>query len=208
MGDRLEGLRRDQSARRNAAALADAGKTYHVVSIVLEGTHRADEVLTGLHRLVADGRLCLADAVVVVKSGEGRTRVRETTDPTPLRGAVSGAGLGTLVGLLFGGPVVAALAGAATGALYGRLVDVGLDDAWVSQMADWIDPGTSALLLLIEEAEMKDEVVRVLGRCSGRLVTTTLPASVRQALVEAGATGHLDWPAPSTEGPRKEPREN
>jgi uncharacterized membrane protein len=162
-----------------------AAAAHHVVAIVLDGTQRADEVLGALTHLVRRGRLALEDAVVVAKSADGRTRVRETTDLSPAQGAVSGAWLGTLVGLLFGGPVLAAVAGAATGALYGKLVDVGLDDAWVARMAEWIDPGSSALLLLVDEAEMKDEVLRELGRYPGRVAVTTLPASVRRALEAA-----------------------
>jgi uncharacterized membrane protein len=132
-----------------------------------------------------EGGIELADAVVVAKTPEGRTIVRQTVDITPGRGALTGAWFGTLIGLLFGGPLGGAVAGAAGGALYGKLVDVGLDDGWVKQMAEWIDPGTSALLLLVSDPVVRDEALRELGRYEGKIITTTFPDNVRKTLEDA-----------------------
>src|SRR3546814_4687422 len=92
------------------------------------------------------------DAVIVSKGDDGGTRIVETVDVTPAKGALSGTWWGMLAGLLIGGPVFlgAAVGGAAAGALYGKLVDKGLQDDWVKDMAAWIAPGTSAWLLLVD----------------------------------------------------------
>jgi uncharacterized membrane protein len=164
--------------------------THHIVAVVFDKPTRADEALLALVHVSQEGGIKLADAVVVAKSTEGRTSIRQTVDITPGRGALSGAWLGTLVGLLFGGPIGGALAGAAGGALYGRLVDIGLDDGWVKQMAEWIDPGTSALLLLVTDPVVREDALRELARFEGRVVSTTFPDDVRKAIEDALSTEH------------------
>ena len=160
----------------------------HVLAVVFAKATRADEALLTLVHLGQEGAIEIADAVVVAKTADGRTHVRQTVDPTPGRAAMGGAWLGTLVGLLFGGPLGGAVAGAAGAALYAKLVDIGLDDGWVKQMAEWLDPGTSALLLLLNDDGVRAEVIEELQRFDGQLVTTTFPDSVRRALEEGLTT--------------------
>ncbi|MGQ0617105.1 MAG: DUF1269 domain-containing protein [Acidimicrobiia bacterium] len=175
----------DASPDAPTTATANAGEQ-HVVAVVFDDkSSRADEALLAIMHLQQEGTIQLADAVVVSKGEEGKTHVRQTVDVTPGRGAMGGAWLGTFVGLLFGGPLVAALAGAAGGALYGKLVDIGLDDGWVKQMAEWLDPGTSALLLLVADPVLPTAALRELNRFEGRMVSTTFPDTVRQAIEDA-----------------------
>lgn len=158
-----------------------------LVAIVFDKPTRADEVLLNLAHLQQEGAVKLADAVIVAKGDDGRAVVRQTVDVTPGKGAMAGGWWGLLLGTLFGGPIggaIAGVVGGASGALYGKLVDVGLDDGWVRQMAEWIDPGTSALLLLVADVRL-DEVLGELRRFEGNVVTTTLPEAVRERLEEA-----------------------
>lgn len=157
----------------------------HVVAILFDKRTRADEALLALTHLQLEGAIEMADAVVVAKASSGRTFVRQTVDPTPGKAAVGGMWLGTLVGLLFGGPLGGAAVGAASGAIYAKLVDIGLDDGWVKQMAEWIDPGTSAILLLLNDPVLREEALRELGRFEGKVVSTDFPDAVRAALQEA-----------------------
>src|SRR3546814_4031913 len=129
-------------------------------------------------RSAGEGKLKMHDAVIVSKGDDGGTRIVETVDVTPAKGALSGTWWGMLAGLLIGGPVFlgAAVGGAAAGALYGKLVDKGLQDDWVKDMAEWIAPGTAALLLLVDAGfhpDVIDEVKRIEG--IGRVAVTTLP---------------------------------
>lgn len=158
-----------------------------LVAIVFDKPSRADEVLLNLAHLQQEGAIKLADAVVVTKTDEGKSKVRQTVDVTPTRGAVAGGWWGLLIGVVVAGPIGAVIGGAAaagSGALYGRLVDIGLDDGWVREMAEWIDPGSSALLLLVSEAKL-EVVLAELRRFEGKLVTTTLPDDVRDRLEDA-----------------------
>ena len=158
-----------------------------LVAMVFDKPTRADEVLLNLAHLQQEGAIQLADAVVVTKDEDGRSTIRQTVDVTPGKGAMAGGWWGLLIGTVFAGPIgalIGGVAGGASGALYGKLVDVGLDDEWVRQMAEWIDPDTSALLLLVQEVRL-EEVLGELRRFEGRVVTTTLPDEVRERLEEA-----------------------
>jgi uncharacterized membrane protein len=159
-----------------------------ILALVLDKPNRASEVLVTLSNLASEGKVKLHDAVIVEKATNGRVRIVETVDVTPAKGALSGTWWGMLGGLIIGGPVflAAAIGGAAAGALYGKLVDHGLPDAWVKDMADWIEPGTSALLLLIESG-IDPVVVEELKRFEGigRVASTTLPEGIRAEVEEA-----------------------
>ena len=159
-----------------------------ILAIVLDKPSRASELLLALANLGREGKVKMHDAVIVTKDDEGRTRIVETVDVTPLRGAVSGTWWGMLAGLLVGGPVFlgAAIGGAAAGALYGKLVDKGLEDGWVKDMAAWIDPSTSALLLLVDSGfnhAVIDELKRFEG--IGRVAVTTLPEGAKSEVEAA-----------------------
>jgi len=162
-----------------------------ILAIVLDKPTRAEQVLLALAHLQAEGKVQMHDAVIVAKDEEGRTRVVETVDVTPAKGALAGGWWGLLGSLLVGGPagIAVILGGAAAGALYGKLVDRGLEDHWVQDMAHWIDPSSSALLLLVESGFSPD-VVEELRRFegTGEVAYTTLPEGARDE-IEAALTG-------------------
>ena len=162
-----------------------------ILAIVLDKPTRAEQVLLALAHLQGEGRVQMHDAVIVAKDTEGKSRVVETIDVTPAKGALAGSWWGLLGGLLVGGPIAIAgiVGGAAAGALYGKLVDRGLEDDWVQSMADWIDPDSSALLLLVESGfspEVVEELKRFEG--TGEVAYTTLPEGTK-AEIESALSG-------------------
>jgi uncharacterized membrane protein len=164
-----------------------------ILVIALDKPTRASELLLALSNLAREGKVRMHDAVIVARDDDGRSRVLQTVDVTPAKGALAGTWWGMLAGLLVGGPVFLATAvgGAAAGALYGRLVDRGLDDGWVKEMAQWVESGRSALLLLVD-AGFDHAVITELHRFEGigHVAYTTLPpdarAEVERALSGAG----------------------
>lgn len=159
----------------------------HIIGMSFDKTSRAEEVLLNLAHLGREGEITLTDAVVVYKDDNERVHVRQTVDTTPKQGALSGSLWGVLVGTIFGGPVGALLgagAGAASGGLLGKLVDVGLDDGWVKQVGEWIDPGSSALLVLVSN-DVRPVVLRELSRFEGQVLYCTFPEAVRRELERA-----------------------
>ncbi len=154
----------------------------HLVAIVFDKVGRANEVLVNLVNLRDEGALRLGDAVIIAKDGEGKGRINQTVDLTPGQGALIGTWWGLLAGLFIGPLAIAG--GAAAGALYGKLVDKGLDDAWIKQMSEWLEPGTSALLLLVT-LEDEDAVLAELRRYEGRVAVTDFPEAIRHELDDA-----------------------
>jgi len=176
----------------------------HIIGMSFDKTSRAEEVLLNLAHLSREGEITLTDAVVVYKDDNERVHVRQTVDTSPKQGALSGSLWGVLVGTIFGGPVGALLgagAGAASGGLLAKLVDVGLDDGWVKQVGEWIDPGSSALLVLVSH-DVRPVVLRELGRFEGQVLYCTFPDAVRRELEQVlGSSsgdrpGQGDQPAP------------
>lgn len=158
----------------------------HIIGVSFDKETRASEVLLALVHLQQEGEIALSDAVVVTKDDSGKVRVQQTIDPTPGRSALTGSIWGMLVGMLFGGPVflAAAAVGAGGGALMAKLIDLGLDDDWVRDVGRWLDPGTSALLILVG-ADVRPAVLRELGRYEGDVLYCTFPGAVRDELERA-----------------------
>ena len=162
-----------------------------ILVVALDKPSRASELLLALTNLAGEGKVRMHDAVIVAKDEGGRSRTVQTVDVTPAKGALAGTWWGMLGGLLIGGPafLAAAVGGAAAGALYGKLIDKGLDDGWVKEMAQWVEPGRSALLLLVDSG-FDHAVISELRRFEGigHLSYTTLPADAR-AEVERALSG-------------------
>ena len=76
----------------------------------------------------------LGDAVVAVKDANGRIKLNQLFQPVK-QGAVSGLFWGSLIGLLFLNPLAGAAIGAASGALGGKLTDLGINDDFMKQAA-------------------------------------------------------------------------
>ena len=125
---------------------APGGTPRTLVGISFGDTFRAQEFLTATGRLASQQRLKLVDAVFVTKDENGRTMVRETTDPGPGRSALSGAVWASLFGLILGGPVgwvVGGAVGAGTGAVAAKIIDHGVSDEWVAWFRESVAPGTT-----------------------------------------------------------------
>jgi uncharacterized membrane protein len=93
----------------------------------------------------------LEDAAVVVRHDDGKVKVKQVTSLTGA-GALGGAFWGMLIGLLFWMPWLGLAIGAVTGALAGKFSDIGVDDAFIKEVGTTIEPGHSALFLLVREA--------------------------------------------------------
>ncbi len=187
------------SSPHAAVRAAEESAQQHLAAIVFDKTTRAEEVLLHVVHLQQEGKVRLADAVIVVKGTDGRSHIHQTVDVTAGKGAIAGGWWGVLLGTILGGPVGGILAGALAaggGALYGKLVDVGLDDDWIGQMAAWLESGTSALLILVAEVDL-EALLGELHRYEGKVVSTTFPDAVRRQLEEALADHLRDADIPA-----------
>ena len=159
-----------------------------LVGVAFEQPMMAQEYLMAMSRLRSDGSLRLKDAVVVTKADDGAVKVTETIDPTPGRSALSGAMWTGLLGLIVGGPVgwLAGIGiGAGAGAVTAKLVDLGIPDEWVDWFKQAVQPGTSAVVILAEEVDLR-ALQREAARFPGaEVVESTLPDEAISSLAEA-----------------------
>jgi len=93
----------------------------------------------------------IEDAAVVVRKPDGKVKVKQAIDLVGT-GAVGGAFWGMLIGLLFWMPWMGMALGALSGALSGALTDIGVDDDFIKNVGAKIEPGHSALFLLLRKA--------------------------------------------------------
>jgi uncharacterized membrane protein len=96
--------------------------------------------------------LKLLNAALLVKDQDGTVSVVDIREIDPKKGRVLGAITGGLVGLLAGpgGAIVGALAGMGAGGAAGKLIDEGFSDKFLKNLQDHLQPGSAAVILLVE----------------------------------------------------------
>jgi uncharacterized membrane protein len=132
---------------------------------------KADEVLIDLRRLELDYLIDLEDAAIVVRNKNGKVKVKQSQELIT-SGALSGGIWGLLIGMLFLHPLLG-IFGAAVGALSGALTDIGIDDDFIRDLGNTIEPGTSAIFILVRKST-PDKVLEDLSKFEGKVLRTSL----------------------------------
>ena len=114
----------------------------------------------------------LEDAAVVVRRQDGKVKVKQLHSLVGA-GALGGAFWGMLIGLIFWMPWLGLAVGAASGALGGKFSDIGVDDKFIKEVGNTIDPGNSALFLLVVSAT-GDKVLEQLEGTKATVLQTSL----------------------------------
>jgi uncharacterized membrane protein len=134
-------------------------------------------------RLAAD-LVIEPDAIaVIVRDKDGTYHVHATHHPVAT-GAAWGMFWGFLFGLLFFIPVLGMAVGAWMGGLMGTMARSRIDKQFREQVRDLIQPGTSALFLLLEKVTA-DKAVEAMSKYGGTVLRTSLSAEDEKALQEA-----------------------
>jgi uncharacterized membrane protein len=151
-----------------------------LVAVGFDNPQEADRVLTELARLQREYLIDLEDAVVAIRQPDGKVNLKQSINMVGVgaaSGGLSGALWGSLVGLLFLNPLagmaVGGLVGAGSGALSGSLVDYGIDDTFIRQIAETLQPNTSALFVLVRKAQ-PEKVLQELSQFRGRVLRSSL----------------------------------
>jgi uncharacterized membrane protein len=125
----------------------------------------------------------LGDAVVAVKDDRGRFKLNQLFQPVA-HGVLSGMLWGSLIGLIFMMPLAGAAIGTASGALGGRLADLGINDDFMRQAARNLQSGNAALFLLIRNMTT-DEVLAALRGAGGTVLRSSFDETKEKALQAA-----------------------
>jgi len=143
-----------------------------LIVIGFEDKFTAEEVRLKLLKMQKDYLIDLEDAVVAVKNEKGKIKLNQIYHLTSA-GAISGTFWGSLIGLIFYSPLIGAAIGATAGAITGSLSDVGINDDFMKSLSQTLEPGTSALFVLVRSAT-PDKVLESLRLFKGRVLKTSL----------------------------------
>ncbi len=148
----------------------------NLVVIGFDDYMQAEKVRIALEQMEEEQLITLEDAVVAAKHAQGRVKIRQEQDF--LGSTAIGGGL---LGLIVGAVLLQPWLGVAVGVLAGKLFkkDIGIDDVFISEVSSALKPGSSALFLLVQEAEA-DKVLERLKPYKGRVLQTTLPEDVKE----------------------------
>jgi uncharacterized membrane protein len=129
----------------------------------------------------------LDDLVIVERRDDGKVKLHQPS--LAGAGAAGGALWGGLIGLIFFVPLFGMAIGAASGALAGKLSDTGVDDNFMKDLGEKLQPGGAAVIGLIRHANMEKILAEV--KIPGEVVQTSLTGDeenqLREALANAGA---------------------
>ncbi|HMQ33365.1 MAG TPA: DUF1269 domain-containing protein [Chloroflexaceae bacterium] len=154
----------------------------HLVVVTFDNEGDAARALEALRSAANGGRLRLDDTAVIAKDADGSVKVKNELDRGVKLGALGGGALGLLLGFMF--PLAGLAIGAAGGALVGKLADMGIDGKFVDEVKDSLQPGSSALFVLIGDGEA-DVAVAALEPFTGTLRHTSLPPGIEESLRSA-----------------------
>ena len=150
----------------------------------------ADQALRVLQRLQQQQLIKVVDAAVVTWPQDSRGPKTRQMVSTVRAGALGGAFWGFLIGLIFLVPLLGLAVGAAAGAAGGALKDYGIDDNFIKQVREKVQPGTSALFLMSAHAVI-DRVAAELKSLNPELITSNLSDEQESRLHELFAEGQI-----------------
>lgn len=154
-----------------------------LVVVVYPSEAKAEEVRQKLFDLQKEYLLELGDAVIATKTESGKVKLNQVVNTTAA-GAATGSFWGLLIGFLFLNPLVGVAAGAASGALAGALTDIGIDDKFMKDLGDNLQPGSAALFVLIRKMTA-DKVLKAVEGFGGTVLKTSLDETREDALRDA-----------------------
>jgi len=142
----------------------------------------------------------LEDAAVVTMDQKGKVKVKQTLE-NQVKGSATAWGFfwGLLIGLIFINPLLWGFFGAVMGYISGRATDVGIDDKFIKEVGNSLEPGQGALFMLVIKAT-EDKVIPELAKTGGKVYQTSLSnedeAKLKQALehddIKAAADDAVD----------------
>ncbi len=127
-----------------------------VIVAAFDGMDTAKEAFDDLKQLEKDKSIKIENAAILQKDHDSKLHIQDVKDTTGTRGAVLGGVTGAIVGVIAGPVGWVALGGAAIGGLVAKLKDGGFDNSRLEQWGDRLQPGTSALIAVVDHIWVRD----------------------------------------------------
>jgi uncharacterized membrane protein len=152
----------------------------NIVAIMFEGAYTAEGMLENFLEMREKGIIKLEDAVIASRGPGTNVQIKQTQSVTG-KYSLRGSGVGLLAGLLLGGSIGGLVGGAAVGAIAGKMKDVGIDDDFIKNTSTALAPNTSAVFLMVKEANAED-VLKQLKPFKGIVLSSTLTEEQEEVL--------------------------
>jgi uncharacterized membrane protein len=160
-----------------------------LIAIAYPDALTAEEVRKELASASSEYLVELHDAVVVERDADSKVKLRQAYNPTGT-GAAGGAMWGGIIGILFLAPLLGMAFGAATGALVGKMSDIGINDDFMKQLGAKLPTG--AALIALGHSDTPERVLERLAPFGGEVIQTSLSeedeARLRSAIGEPVAS--------------------
>ena len=154
-----------------------------LIAIGYDDEETAQNAAEEVYRLANDLVIQPEAVAVIVCDKNGKYKV--TTNHHPVaEGVTWGMFWGVLFGLLFFVPVFGLVIGGVFGTLFGVIEKVGVDKQFQRQVRDMVQPGTSALFLVVDKVT-PDKAIQALSKFGGKVLKSSLSNDAEQQLEEA-----------------------
>lgn len=154
-----------------------------LIAIAYEDLDHATQVSRTIGELQKSHVVELVDSVIVERRDNGKIKLHQSR-PLATMGAASGALWGGLIGLLFMVPLLGVAIGGAAGAAGGALSDYGIEDDFMREIGERLQPGNAALFLLVAKST-PDKLIPKLAQHGGHVMQTSLSDEAEEHLREA-----------------------
>ena len=161
-----------------------------LIVIGYDSADKAEAARSELLGMAKEYLVDVADAVVATTDEDGKVKLNQMVNLWSL-GATSGAFWGLLIGVIFFNPLLGVAVGAGAGALSGALSDYGINDDFMKDVSDVLQPGQAALFMMVRQ-HASDKVIERLGGLGGRIIRTNLDTSKEAALRKAFDAAHKE----------------
>jgi uncharacterized membrane protein len=154
-----------------------------LVVLGFDSRELAEEARSLGGELDREGALQLDGAALAYRRDDGRV---ELVQPMRLAqsGAASGAVAGGLMGMFLLEPILFAALGAAAGAAGAGLSALGLNQWFLRQVRETLEPGRAALFLVVSDADPQ-RAIDALRPLAPRVLRTTLDPAAEERLLAA-----------------------
>lgn len=169
-----------------------------IIIAAFQEEEAADETLKVLKEAKKEKLISIDNAAVIKKGDDGKLHIKETADMGGGKGAGVGALVGGAIGLLAGplGVAAGSALGAAVGGVTAKLYDGGFKDDRLRQIGTSLQPGTSAIVAVIEHRWVAD-LENELAKEGADVMTASLAADIAEQLKKGG---EVSYTAVSSEG--------
>jgi uncharacterized membrane protein len=152
----------------------------NLIAIAYPDEATAQDVAATLKELQKERTIQYEDMVIAVRDDKGKIKLRQSVSTTGA-GAAGGALWGGLIGLIFLMPFMGMAIGAAAGAAGGAATDYGIDDKFMKELGDKMQPGSAVLFVLVRQST-PDKVLPRISQYGGEVVHTSLDAETEELL--------------------------